>query len=117
MAYIGNLYLPAFPVDLQTAIDRPDRYSDHREFLNIGIPAVRITESIEDPTVQHTSRDVPGLLDYNYLRQVTQLNVAVLANMAGAPPPPEPPQIAKMADPGGFILTWTPDPGVAAGPL
>lgn len=108
--YITGFYLPQFTVTLEDAQDREGRYSDHITFLEAGVPAVRLTESIEDPDRQHNSRDTSEFLDYEYLRQVTQLNMVVLANLAGAPPPPAAPAWAPMADPGGYILTWAPDP-------
>ena len=49
------------------------------------------------------------LLDYDYLVKATQLNFVALANMVGPTPPPAPPAWAPMADPGGYILTWTPN--------
>jgi hypothetical protein len=114
MEYVGGLYLPSFALTLEDAMDRPDRYSDHMSFLDAGIPALRLTESMEDFNTQHNGLDRSDLLDYNYLLQVTQLNLVTIANVIGAPPMPPPPQIAPMADPGGFILTWSPDP-LAAG--
>lgn len=114
MSYVGGMYLPAFGVDIQYTLDREGRWSDHREFVRAGIPAVRLTESVEDQTLQHTSADTPERLDYTYLQQVTQLNLAVAANMAGAPSRPAPPVLARMADAGAYILTWPPDP-LAAG--
>ena len=95
-------------------MDREGRFSDHIEFLNAGIPALRLTESVEDPDRQHNSRDTVDQLDFTYLRQVAQMNLVVIGNVIGAPPPPPSPQIAPMADPGRFLLTWTPDP-LAAG--
>lgn len=106
---IADMYSPMFSVDIQQAPDREGRFGDHREFLNAGIPAVRLTESVEDPNAQHNERDVADALDYEYLVQVTRLNVAVLANMAGAPPAPAPPTIAPMAEPGNYLLTWPTD--------
>ena len=113
MSTVSALYVPAFSLDIQYTLDREGRWSDHREFVRAGIPAVRLTESVEDPTVQHTSADTPDRLDYTYLRQVAQLNLAVAANLAGAPARPAPPVLARMADAGAYILTWTPDPLVA----
>jgi hypothetical protein len=110
---IGSMYLPTFRVDLIDSLDREGRYSDHREFINAGVPAVRLTESEEDRNNQHSGGDTWDKIDYNYLRQVSQLNLAVLANLAGAPPPPQSPTIAPMADPGSFLLNWTPDPRAA----
>ncbi len=114
--YIGNVYTPNFTIDLQGNVDRSDevfgqRYSDHVQFINVGAAAVRMTESVEDPTVQHTSRDTADLIDYSYLRQVTQLNLAAVANLAGGLPPPESPLASPMADAGSYLLNWTPKPG------
>jgi hypothetical protein len=114
LAYISQLYTPTFVVDIQVALDREGRWSDHREFINAGVGAVRLTESVEDPSVQHTSRDTADTLDYDYLARVTALNVAAAASYAGAPGRPIAPTVTPMADPGAFILTWPTDP-VAAG--
>ena len=112
--FVGEMYLPTFPVEIIGTLDRPGRFGDQREFANVGVPAVRITESEEDPDVQHTVRDTADRLDYDYLAQVTALNVAVLANMAGGPPPPRSPAVASMAEEGAYLLSWMPD-GRAAG--
>ena len=113
MDYVGSIYLPNFPIQLIGAEDRPGRYSDHVSFLDAGIPAVRLTESEEDPNRQHNGSDTAEWLDYNYLRQVTQLNIVVLANMAGGPPQPVAPSLTSMAEPGAYILTWIPDSNAA----
>ena len=109
MDFISGLYLPTFRLDLIDALDREGRWSDHREFINAGVPGVRLTESEENRERQHSGLDTWDQLDYGYLRQVAQLNLAVIANMAGAPAPPEIPTIAPMADPGAFIISWLPD--------
>jgi hypothetical protein len=111
---VGGLYLPTFRVDVVDAFDREGRYSDHREFINAGVAAVRMTESEEDFSLQHTGLDRSELLDYSYLRQVAQLNLVAAANLAGSPAPPTVPTVAPMADPGAYILSWLPDP-LAAG--
>jgi hypothetical protein len=108
--FVGGLYVPTFRIDHFHALDREGRYGDHREFINAGVPAVRMTEFEEDYGSQHSSRDTPDRLDYDYIRLLAQLNLAVLANMAGAPPPPETPTIAAMAEPGAYIVTWPPHP-------
>jgi len=111
--YIGGLYLPTFPVVVYDALDREGRWGDHREFVNVGWPAIRIIESEEDPDLLNSNLDTWSLVDYNYLQKVVQLNVAVAANMAGAPATPPSPTIADMAEPGSFLLTWPVDPTVA----
>lgn len=104
--YVGGLYLPTFPVVIYDALDREGRWGDHREFVRVGFPAIRVIESIEDPDLVNSNRDTWDLIDYNYLQRVVQLNVAVAANLAGGPHQPAPPIIASMAEPGAFLLTW-----------
>lgn len=107
--FIGGMYVPTFPINIINAPDREGRWGDQREFVNAGLPALRFTQSVENPDLLNSVRDSWDRIDYNYLQQVTQLNVAVLANMLGAPPQPEPPSIAPMAQPGSFLLTWPVD--------
>ncbi|MEW5989470.1 MAG: M28 family metallopeptidase, partial [Chloroflexota bacterium] len=114
MNLITGLYVPTFALQLEDALDREGRYSDHREFVNAGVAGMRITEVQEDPNRQHNAQDTAEAIDYNYLAQVVRLNVATLANLAGAPPPPPVPTVAPMANPGSFIVSWSPDP-LAAG--
>lgn len=109
MDLIRSLYLPQFGLTHVNAEDRDGRWGDQMSFLHAGIPAVRITESQEDPSNQHNANDVSTNLDYNYLRQVTQLNLAVVGTMAGAPQTPDAPTIAPMAEAGSYIISWLPD--------
>lgn len=106
---IADMYSPMFTVEIQQAPDREGRFGDHREFLNAGVTAVRLTESVEDTSAQHNERDSSDRIDYEYLVQVTRLNVAALANMAGAPPAPQQPTVAPMANEGSYLLTWPVD--------
>lgn len=107
--YVAGLYVPAFGVNAIDAMDREGRWGDHREFIFAGMPAVRLTQSVEDPIYINSTRDTWSALDYSYLRQVTQVNVAVMANLVGAPPSPEAPIIVPMAGPDTLLLTWEVD--------
>ena len=111
--YVGGLYLPTFPVDIQDALDREGRWGDHREFVQVGMPAVRVMESEEDPDLVNSFLDTWSLIDYSYHQKAVQTNVAVVANAAGAPPPPVAPTIVPMADPGTYLLNWPVDPSAA----
>jgi hypothetical protein len=111
--YIGGLYLPTFPVDIKDALDREGRWGDHREFVKVGMPAIRVMESEEDYDLVNSILDTWSLIDYSYHQKAVQLNVAVVANAAGAPPPPVSPTIVPMADPGAYLLTWPVDPSAA----
>jgi hypothetical protein len=79
--------------------DRFGRGGDHTEFLDLGFPAVRMTVAVENYNWQHQDvrvekgvqyGDTVDHMDFPYLAKITKLNVAALAAMASAPPPPEP---------------------------
>jgi hypothetical protein len=84
-----------------TQIWRTDRFSrggDHIPFLEMGYPAARISVAVENYNWQHQDlRTENGIkygdtienMDFPYLEKVTKLNVAALAAIASAPPPPE----------------------------
>ena len=78
--------------------DRFGRGGDHTEFLNAGFPAVRLSVAVENYNWQHQDLrtetgveygDTIDKMDLPYLAKVTKLNVAALAAIASAPPPPE----------------------------
>ena len=79
--------------------DRFGRGGDHTEFLNAGFPAVRFSVAVENYNWQHQDLriengikfgDTIENMDFPYLARVTKLNVAALAWLASAPPPPAP---------------------------
>jgi hypothetical protein len=79
--------------------DRFQRGGDHIPFLEMGYPAARISVAIENYNWQHQDlRTENGIrygdtidhVDFAYLAKMTRLNVAALAAIASAPPPPEP---------------------------
>ncbi len=79
--------------------DRFGRGGDHTEFLNAGFPAVRLSVAVENYNQQHQDvrvekgvryGDTVAAMDFPYLAKVTKLNIASLAALASAPPPPEP---------------------------
>ena len=78
--------------------DRFGRGGDHTEFLNLGFPAVRMSVAVENYDWQHQDLrtengkvygDTIDHMDFPYLEKVTKLNVAALAAIASAPPPPD----------------------------
>lgn len=111
--YIAGLYVPTFPIDVLDQLDRDGRYGDQREFINAGMPAIRLTQSEENPDLLNSRQDSWSRVDYRYLQQVVQMNVAVVANLAGAPHTPETPLIRAMVDPGQYQLNWNVDPEAA----
>lgn len=112
--YINQLYQPDFPIELLNAEDREGRYGDQREFQRVGIPAVRLIESVEDQSLLNTSTDTWEKLDYTYLANVLRVNLVVAANWLGSPPPPEPPLITEAGSEDSIVLTWNVNPQAAA---
>lgn len=107
-------------------IYRNDRYlrgGDHSPFVEAGFPAVRITEMNENFNHQHQDvrsengtayGDLPIYMDFNYLRKNTQMNMAVLANLASAPCEPKNPGIDLTNLTNDTRLVWQrPDKGEA----
>ena len=79
--------------------DRFGRGGDHIPFLELGYPAARLSVAVENYNWQHQDlRTENGIrygdtidhVDFAYLAKMTKLNVAALAAIASAPPPPEP---------------------------
>jgi len=106
--------------------DRFGRGGDHTEFLNAGYPAVRLSVAVENYNHQHQDLrtengveygDTIDKMDFPYLARVTKLNVAALAWLASAPPPPEPAVEGAVSTDttvkwnnnrpdGGFVIRW-----------
>lgn len=94
----ANRYVKGFGVELVYRNDRYGRGGDHTPFLQNGYPfAVRLTEPKEDWRHQHQDLrtengvrygDLPEFVDYAYLRRVAQVNAAIVAELASAPPAP-----------------------------
>jgi hypothetical protein len=100
--------------------DRFGRGGDHIPFLELGYPAARISVAVENYNWQHQDlRTEKGIrygdtidhVDFGYLAKITKLNVAALAAIASAPPPPEPKVEGAVST--DTTLTWPRVPGAA----
>jgi len=92
--------IPSIGLDVRQIwrTDRFGRGGDHIPFLELGYPAVRISVAVENYNWQHQDLrtekgveygDTIDKMDFPYLAKVTKLNIAALAAIASAPPPPE----------------------------
>ncbi len=109
-------------VEMVYRTDRFGRGGDQVEMLEAGYPAVRITERQENYDRQHQNvrvengkayGDTIDGVDFAYLAKVTRLNVAALAALASAPPPPTGVTIAGAVKP-DTTLSWKPVNGAAS---
>jgi hypothetical protein len=114
-------YVAGFRAEPIYRADRYGRGGDQERFLEVGYPAVRLTEADENYTRQHQDLrtesgvrygDVIEGVDFPYLAKVTQLNVVALAALASAPAPPPGLKIegAVTAD---TTLSWSASSGAA----
>ena len=116
--YISNL-----DVMMVYRLDRFRRGGHHRPFNDVGIPGVRIMETHEHYDRQHqdirtdeTGRvfgDTIDGVDFDHAAKLTSLNVAVLSQIAGAPPFPAAVEIEGAVSP-DTTLRWTVPEGAAA---
>ncbi len=95
---VGEEYVDQVKVNLIYRIDRFLRGGDHISFNKLGFPAVRLCEMNENYDHQHQDvrtengiqyGDLPEFVDYEYVRKITAVNLAALANLAFAPAEPE----------------------------
>ncbi len=95
---IGERYVDQIQVKLIFRSDRFLRSGDHIPFNRLGYAAVRFCEMNENYDHQHQNvriengkqyGDLPEFIDFEYVRKITALNCAVLANLAMAPLAPD----------------------------
>jgi hypothetical protein len=117
VAESAALYLPQMKVRLVFRTDRYLRGGDHLPFLEQGAPAVRLTEPSEAFARQHQDvrqrdgisyGDVPSAVDFAYVAAVARVNLAALANLASAPPPPADATLETRGLENDTTLRWSP---------
>ncbi|MBX7171093.1 MAG: M28 family metallopeptidase [Pyrinomonadaceae bacterium] len=91
-------YLQKFSVWMIYRRDRYGRGGDHIPFVERGFAGIRITEPNEDYTRQHQNirtengidyGDLPEFVDFEYVANVSRVNMISLANLALAPAKPK----------------------------
>ncbi len=101
-------------VRLVFRLDRLGRGGDHRPFVEAGLPAVRLTEPLENydhehqtPRVEdgHQYGDLPRFLNFDFLGDVARVNAEVLRQLALAPAPPRGVRLSGGVTPDAKI-TW-----------
>jgi hypothetical protein len=101
--------------------DRFGRGGDHIPFLGLGFPAVRLSVAVENYDWQHQDLrtekgkvygDTIDHMDFAYLEKVAKLNIAALAAIASAPPPPEPTVEGAVST--DTTVSWKPVPAAVS---
>lgn len=118
----ADQYIPNLDVMMVYRLDRFRRGGHHRPFNAVGYPGVRIMETNEHYDRQHQDLrtedgrpygDTIEGVDFDHAARLTALNVAVLAQMAGAPPFPSNVTIEGAVQP-STTLSWNMAEGEAA---
>ncbi len=118
---VADAYVPALDVMMVYRLDRFGRGGHHKPFNDAGFPAVRIMETHENYDRQHQDvrvedgrryGDVLAGVDFDYAAKLTALDVATLAALAWAPPPPREVTAAGAVEPAARLAWQAP----AAGP-
>ena len=111
-------YVPGFDVVLINRLDRYLRGGDHKSFSLAGYAAIRLTEMNEDYRHQHNDvrvddgvqyGDLPKFVDYEYVANVTRVNVAALASLARAPARPQNVRVLIANLSNDTTLRWDPN--------
>lgn len=122
VADAAHRYVRGFSADLVYRNDRYGRGGDHTPFMQRGYAAVRLTEPNEDWRHQHQDLrvengvqfgDLPEYVDYPYLSRVAQVDAAIIAELASAPPAPTDVTIQPDLSP-QTTLSWTVPTGAVA---
>lgn len=112
----GERYVDNLEVVMIYRNDRFLRGGDHTPFANKGYAAVRITEMNENFNHQHQTLrtengvvygDLPGFMDFEYLRKNTALNLSVLANLSKAPSMPQQVKVETKNLTNSTTLSWS----------
>ena len=121
----ADQYIPNLDVMMVYRLDRFGRGGHHRPFNAVGIPGVRIMETNEHYDRQHQDLrtedgrvygDTVEGVDFDYAAKLTALNIAVMAQIAGAPPIPANVTIEGAVQPSTH-LSWALAEGPAAANL
>jgi hypothetical protein len=117
---VGERYVDQLEVKLIYRNDRFLRGGDHTPFAQNGFAAIRFCEMNENYDYQHQNislrlgnkiGDLPEFVDYEYVRKVTGMNLASLANLAKAPAAPQNVGINIRLE-NSTTLSWTDPEGV-----
>jgi len=138
MRFIGTWglpYVPSMQMLPKLREDRPGRASDHRSFLNTGIPAVRFMDTVEcspspvdnscggalpcpppastpvsctsfDTSHQHSPGDQSQFVTASYTARIAQIVAATAASLARAPLAPGHVNVIGNAS-AGVTMSWT----------
>jgi hypothetical protein len=120
---VSEQYVPPMNAIMIYRSDRFLRGGDEESFTAVGYPAVRFVEAHENFDHQHQTirvengvqyGDLPQYVDFDYLKRVTQMNVAALASLALGPAVPSNAQMLTKSLGYDSTLRWQPVDGATS---
>jgi len=85
---ISEDYFPQLKLKMIFRLDRFGRGGDHSPFIRQGFAGVRFTEPYENYEIQHSTKDTPDKMSFEFFTRTTRLNAAIAAYWANSPTPP-----------------------------
>lgn len=108
---VAEAYAPEMTMHLYPMIDRAGRGGDHISFYNAGYPSVRFIETLEFTGRQHNSLDLIQFMNFEYMARNVRINLALVANLAQAPPTPTGIEVFDVGDGSSVFTRWSPVTG------
>jgi hypothetical protein len=93
---------------------RPDRFGrggDHTPFNKQDYTAIRVVDMFEEYSRQHTEKDLPEGMDFDYLARNARLNLLAMTRLGNAGPPPTRVREDRRQN-HDSLITWQATPGV-----
>jgi len=106
VGYWGGHYVPSMIAVPRLREDRIRRGGDHTPFIAEGLPAVRLIETQENVSHQHSAADVFENVSTPYLARITAVVVASASALARAPSAPQ--NFAAAGNAARIRLSWAP---------
>lgn len=107
--FIGDNHTTDLDVVVQASIDRTGRFGDHFSFNEVGIPAVRYIESLEDTDHREGTDTIEYIEPDYFLRATRTILTTVVAIADGLRPPGE--LVLRDMGSGLSRLVWAPVEG------
>jgi hypothetical protein len=83
-----STYIDNMTIVLQSSEDRVGRWGDHQSFSAAGYPSLRIIQSLEDTTKEHSPLDIAENVQPDYLLRVTRAALVSAILLSSGPLPP-----------------------------
>lgn len=104
MEFLGFAHDATLDMVVERSADRDGRYGDHFSFSEVGFPAIRVINTLEE-FGNGSTQDTADHVEYPFLREAVQSIMLMTIAIADGPPPPR--NITLRVSPDGMpTLIW-----------